>query len=406
MPIIDIEKIRSDFPALARVVHGKPLVFLDSAASAQKPKQVIEGVKDFYEQEYANVHRGLYLLSELATDRFEQARRSVAKFLKTPDEKEIVFTRGATEAINLVASTWGDTFLQAGDEVLISEAEHHANLVPWQILRDKKGIILKAFSVGDDGSYIKEEFEKLLSERTKLVAVTHMSNVLGTIFPVKDIINKAKEVGAKTLIDGCQGAVHLDIDVKDLDCDFYVFSGHKTYAPSGIGVLYGKYDLLCEMPPYQYGGDMVEKVTIEKSSFSPPPAKFEAGTPAIAQAVGLGLALEYMMNIGLDNISKYEHELTKYAMKKMSNIEGIRLIGTANNKGGVISFVMNEAHPADVSTILDHMGIAVRVGHHCARPIVQRMGVDATVRASFGMYNTFAEVDELVKGIEKVKSFF
>jgi cysteine desulfurase/selenocysteine lyase len=406
MADIDIKKIKQDFPALSKNVHGKKLVFLDSAASAQKPKQVIDGTKEFYESEYANVHRGLYLLSELATDRFEKARKSVAKFLGTPNENEIVFTRGATEAINLVASTWGKKFLKKGDEVLISEAEHHANLVPWQMLRDEIGIVFKVFKVADDGSYIKEEFEKQLSEKTKLVAVTQMSNVLGTIFPVKEIAKKAHEFGAKVLVDGCQGAVHSKIDVKDIDCDFYVFSGHKTYGPSGIGVLYGKYDILCETPPYQYGGDMVDDVSFEKTEFAPPPAKFEAGTPAIAQAVGLGIALEYMMSIGLENIEAYEKKLTEYATQGLSKIDGLRLIGTAKNKGGVFSFVMDCAHPSDISAILDQMGVAVRVGHHCAKPIVKRMGVEATVRASIGIYNDFEDIDMLIKALEKVKKFF
>ena len=405
MPINPYD-IKKDFPILEQKIRGKPLIFLDSAASAQKPRCVIDGLKNFYEQEYANVHRGLYYFSDMATSKYENARKIVAGFLKAKSEKEIIFTRNATESINLVAASFGRAFLKEGDEIIVSQAEHHANLVPWQILRDEKNLKLTIMPIADDGSYIEGSIEKLISEKTKLVAITHMSNVLGTIFPVKHIAKIAHNFGAKVLVDGCQAAVHLPVDVVNLDCDFYVFSGHKTYAPSGIGVLYGKYDILEKMPPYQFGGDMVSSVSYEKAEFHTPPARFEAGTPAIAQAIGLGIALEYMQKIGQEKIEAYEKELVEYAMAKLAQIDRLKQIGTAKGKSGVLSFVVDGIHSNDIATLLDQMGIAVRTGHHCAEPLVRRMGQNSTIRASFAIYNTKEDVDALYNGIIKAISFF
>lgn len=402
----DVYEIRKDFPVLGELINGKPNIFLDSGASAQKPLRVIKRMNDIYSHEYANVHRGSYHLSEMITSDYEKARRTVQKFLNAKSEKEIVFTRSATEAINLVASAWGRKNLKAGDEILISEAEHHANLVPWQALRDETGCTLKVFKIADDGSFIWAEFVKNLSDKTKLVAVTGMSNVLGTVFPIKEIIKEAHNHGALVLIDACQYVVHQKVDVQEIDCDFLAFSGHKTYGPSGIGVLYGKYDILASMPPYQYGGDMVAHVTYEKTTFDEPPARFEAGTPAIVQAIGLAEALDYMMNLGMENITAHEQNLTDYARQELSKIDGLKIVGTAENKGGVFSFAVDGIHAQDMAFILDKEGVAVRTGHHCAEPLVNRMGYSSLVRATFGLYTTKEDIDALVKAIKKAKTFF
>lgn len=402
----DINNIRQDFPILQEKVGGKPNTFLDSGASAQKPVCVINRMSNIYLHEYSNVHRGSYRLSEEITTYYEQARRTVAKFLNAQSEREIIFTRNATESINLIASTWGRKNLKKGDEVLISQAEHHANLVPWQMLRDELGFTLKIFAIADDGSFVWEEYEKLLSPQTKLVAVTGMSNVLGTIFPIKEITQAAHQRGALVLVDGCQYVVHQKVDVQDLDCDFLAFSGHKTYGPSGIGVLYGKLDILNAMPPYQFGGDMVNKVTYECTTFEEAPTRFEAGTPAIVEAIGLGCALEYMMNLGMDNIETHEQELVKYASQKLFEIEGLSLIGTSKNKGGVFSFVMKGIHAQDLAFILNKEGVAIRVGHHCAEPLINRMGQESVARASFGLYTNKEDIDRLIAALNKAKTFF
>lgn len=402
----NVENIRSDFPVLRRIINDKPNTFLDSAASAQKPQVVIDKIVDIYTKEYSNVHRGSYFLSEEITAEYEHARQKVQKFLNTKSDKEIVFTRNATESINLVSATWGRKFLTKMDEVLISEAEHHANLVPWQVLRDEIGFELKIFKINDDGSFNCNEFCNLLSGKTKLVAVTGMSNVLGTIFPLKQMIAEAHSVGAKVLVDGCQYVVHQPTDVQDLDCDFLAFSGHKTYGPSGIGVLYGKADLLNVMPPYQFGGDMVNVVTYQATTFDEPPARFEAGTPAIVQAIGLGTALEYMMNLGMDNIKAHEDELTAYMHKRLPEVEGLKEIGTAAGKGGVFSIAIEGIHPQDLAFLLDKEGVAVRVGHHCAAPLVRRMGYESLARASLGLYTNHADIDRFIAALQKAKTFF
>ncbi|MFV0626845.1 MAG: aminotransferase class V-fold PLP-dependent enzyme [Alphaproteobacteria bacterium] len=404
--MFDTQKIRLDFPIFSQKINGKPNVFLDSAASAQKPTAVIEAMKKAYLETYANVHRGSYFLSEESTQKYEEARKTVQHFINSKSEKEIIFTRNATESINLVASTWGKKFLKAEDEILISEAEHHANLVPWQALRDEIGFKLNIFKIANDGSYLEEEFLKLLSPKTKLVAVTAMSNVLGTVFPIQKICEQAHQVGAKILVDACQFAVHHKIDVQDLDCDFLVFSGHKTYGPTGIGVLYGKYNILLEMPPYQFGGDMVDVVTYQNTTYALPPARFEAGTPAIVEAIGLGEALKYMQNLGLENIMEQEKELTSYASKELSEVKGLIQIGTAKNKGGVFSFILEGIHPQDVAFILNKEGISVRVGHHCSYPLVKRMGYESVIRASIGLYSTKEDIDCLIAALLKAKTFF
>lgn len=402
----DVEHYRADFPILHKPTRGKPLVFLDSAASAQKPRQVTEGLKNFYETDYANVHRGAYALSERATTRYEGARETVRRFLGAGKAREIVFTQGATESINLVAATYGRRFLQPGDEVVISHLEHHSNIVPWQFLRDEKGIVIKVVPVGDDGEFLYDEFEKLLGPKTRFVSISHMSNVLGTVMPAKKIAAAAHAVGAKVLFDGCQAITHMPVNVRDLDCDFYVISGHKLYGPTGIGVLYAKEEILNAMPPYQGGGDMITSVTFEKSTWAPLPAKFEAGTPPIAQAVGLAAAIDYVTEIGLDRIGAHEQDVLRYATGRLSAIKGLRLIGTAPSKASVLSFTLDCAHPHDIATILDRSGVAVRAGHHCAQPLMQRFKVPATARASFGLYNTRAEVDALAQALETVREIF
>jgi cysteine desulfurase/selenocysteine lyase len=402
----DIERIRADFPILAEKVYGKPLVFLDSGASAQKPRVVIDAMTRMLEHSYANVHRGIYHLSQAATDQFEKARDTVARFIGTPDSREIVFTRNATEAINLVAYSWGQAFLKAGDEVLISHMEHHANIVPWQLLRDRIGIVLKVAPVNDAGELIWDEFVKLIGPKTRLVAITHVSNTLGTIVPVADVVQVAREKGVKVLIDGSQAVQHMRVDVKALDVDFYAFTGHKLYGPTGIGVLYAKAALLEAMPPWQGGGDMILSVTFEKTEYNDIPHKFEAGTPAFVEAVGLGAAIDYVQSIGLEAIAAHEHDLLAYATEKLQAINSLRIIGNAKDKAGVISFVLEGIHPHDIGTILDREGIAVRVGQHCAHPLMERFGVPATVRASFGLYNTRAEVDALCAGLQRVREIF
>lgn len=402
----DVNQIREDFSILGVKIHDKPNTFLDTAASAQKPKCVIDKIMQIYSSEYANVHRGSYLLSEEITASYEASRKTVQNFINASKSEEVIFTRNATEAINLVASTWGRKFLTKIDEVIVTEAEHHANLVPWQVLRDEIGFELKICKIREDGSFDWDDFCKLLSGKTKLVAVTGMSNVLGIPFPIKEIIKAAHNVGAKVLVDACQLAVHQKIDVQEIDCDFLAFSGHKTYGPTGIGVLYGKYDILNAMPPYQYGGDMVDVVTYQTTTFDLPPARFEAGTPAIVQAIGLAEALKYMMNIGLDNIFEHEHALTQYAIEQFSNIKGFNMVGKSPNKGGVFSFTVDGIHPQDLAFILDKEGVSVRVGHHCAAPLVRRLGYESLVRASLGLYNTKQDIDILCAAINKAKTFF
>jgi cysteine desulfurase/selenocysteine lyase len=405
-PVFDVEAVRRDFPILSREVHGKPLVFLDSAASAQKPRQVIDAERHIYEHEYANVHRGIHYLSQVATDRMESARDKIRAFLNAGKSSEIVFTRNATESINLVAASWGRKFLKAGDEIVLSEMEHHSNIIPWQFLRDELGVVLRIAPVTGEGEFRLDAFAELLNERTKLVAITHMSNVLGTIVPVAKVVRLAHDAGAKVLLDGAQAVTHIPVDVRALDCDFYVFSGHKLYGPSGIGVLYGKEELLDAMPPYMGGGEMIRSVTFEKAEWADLPHKFEAGTPAIAQAVGLGAAVDYVTALGLEAIGSHEADVLNYATQRLSAIEGLKVIGTAPGKASVLSFTMDCAHPHDIGTLVDRAGVAIRVGHHCAQPLMDRMGVAATARASFGLYNTRAEVDVLAGSLEAVTEFF
>ena len=402
----DVDRIRADFPILGREVYGRRLVFLDSAASAQKPRAVIDAESSVYENDYANVHRGVHYLSEHATTRFEGAREIVQRFLNAAHAHEIVFTRNATEAINLVAASYGRSKLSAGDEIIISELEHHSNIVPWQLLRDEKGIVLRIAPIGDDGELLMREFEKLLSPKTKLVAISHMSNVLGTVLPARDIAAKAHAVGAKVLFDGCQAATHQPVDVRALDCDFYVFSGHKLYGPSGIGVLYGKEALLDAMPPYQGGGEMIGRVTFEKSTWAPLPHKFEAGTPAIAQAIAFGTAIEYVSALGMDRIAEHERDVLTYATQRLSSLKRLKIIGTAPGKASVLSFTLDGVHPHDIATIVDRDGVAIRAGHHCALPLMERMGVPATARASFALYNMRSEVDALVEALEHAQGIF
>lgn len=402
----DVEKIRADFPALSLTVHGKPLIFLDSAASAQKPLCVLDAMRSQYLNEYANVHRGMYELSEKATLNFERARQKVRRFINAAGDKEIIFTRGATDSINLVAYTWGAANLKAGDEIILSQAEHHSNIVPWQILQERIGFRIKVVPVDDKGDFIFEEYLKLLSGKTKLVSVAHVSNVLGTVFPVKDIVRAAHGVGAVVLLDGCQAATHMPVDVQDLECDFYAFSGHKLYGPTGIGVLYGKLNILKEMPPFEGGGDMIKSVSFEKSVWAEPPARFEAGTPAIMQAVGLGHAIDYVSTIGMDAIDAHERQLCAEMQKEVGAIPGVRIIGNSDNKAAVVSFVADFAHPQDIAMVLDQEGVAVRTGHHCAQPLHERFGVSVSVRASLGVYNTESDIESFIRALHKVKRFF
>jgi cysteine desulfurase/selenocysteine lyase len=402
----DVEKIRADFPILKRKVHGHPLVYLDNAATSQKPQAVIDALVRYYEGENANIHRGVHYLSQIATEAFEQARETVRAFVNAARTSEIIFTRGTTEAINLVAQSYGRANMGAGDEVLITAMEHHSNIVPWQMLCEEKGAKLRVAPMNDEGELLLAEFEKLLGPRTKIVAVSHVSNALGTINPLKQMIAAAHSKGIPVVVDGAQAVPHLAVDVQDLDADFYAFSGHKMYGPTGIGVLYGKTALLEAMPPYQGGGDMISSVTFEKTTYNKLPHKFEAGTPDMAGVAGLKAAIEYMNGIGIAKIAAHEHELLNYATEVVGALPGVRLIGTAREKASVLSFVLNEVHPHDIGTILDQEGIAVRTGHHCAQPVMERFGIPATVRASFAVYNTKSEVDALARGIQKVHEVF
>jgi cysteine desulfurase/selenocysteine lyase len=401
----DVEKVRRDFPILDQKVHGKPLVYLDNAATTQKPRAVIEAIERYYRHDNSNIHRGVHALSERATEAYENSRAAVQRFLNAADPREIIFTRGTTEAINLVAQTYGRKHVGAGDEVLITAMEHHSNIVPWQILCEEKGARLRVAPINDRGELLLGEdgFEKLLGPKTRLVAVSHLSNALGTINPVRDLVRLAHARGIPVLVDGAQAAPRMTVDVQDLDCDFYAISGHKMYAPTGIGVLYGKTELLEAMPPYQGGGDMIASVTFEKTVYNRLPYKFEAGTPNIADTIALGAAIEYLQQLSLEQIERHEHDLLAYATQAVESIPGLTIVGTAREKAGVLSFTMDDIHPHDIGTILDREGIAVRTGHHCAQPVMQRFQIPATVRASFGLYNTRQEVDALVAGIHKVK---
>lgn len=403
--MFNAHSIRKDFPILARLIEGNRNIYMDTAASAQKPLCVIERLKEAYLEEYANVHRGSYRLSEKATENYEHARKTVAKFINAKSSEDVVFTRNATEGINLIAATFGATKLHAGDEVLLSRAEHHANLVTWQQWAQKTGATLKYFDLEEDGSFSTELFVKHLTEKTKIVAVTAMSNVLGTVFPIKEICSLAHKAGAVVLIDACQYAVHKKIDVQDFDCDFLVFSGHKVYGPTGIGVLYGKSDLLVTLPPYQYGGDMIDKVTYEKTTFALPPARFEAGTPAFVQAIGLEAALQYVMQFDFDEIERYEEELTRYTTDCLQAIHGLKILGTTPDKGGVFSFAVDGIHPQDIAFILGKEGVAVRTGHFCAEPLVNKLGYTSLTRASLGIYTTKEDVDDFIKALQKAKDF-
>ncbi len=402
----DVQRIREDFPALSQKVHGHPLVYLDNAATSQKPQVVIDELMRFYSEDCANVHRGVHMLSERSTAAYEGARETLRRFLNAASTREIVFTRGATEAINLVAQTYGRTNIGSGDEILISGLEHHSNIVPWQMLAEEKRAVLRVAPIDDRGEVILDQFEKLIGPRTKIVAVAHVSNALGTINPVAKMVEMAHRAGAVILMDGAQAVPHMQIDVKSLGCDFYVFSGHKVFGPTGIGALYGKAALLDAMPPWQGGGDMIRLVTFEKTLYNDLPYKFEAGTPNIAGAIGLGAALDYVTAIGLDRISEYEHELLVYGTEALSGVEGLRIIGTAKEKAAVLSFVLEGVHPHDIATILDRRGVAVRAGHHCAQPVMQRFGVPATSRASLAFYNTRQEIDALVQGLATAKEIF
>lgn len=402
----DVESIRADFPILSREVHGRPLVYLDNGASAQKPKPVLEAIRRAYEEEYSNVHRGLHYLSNLATENYEQARESIRRFINAPSADQIIFTRNATEAINLVAQSFGGMHIGEGDEIVVTIMEHHSNIVPWHFHRERNGAVLKFAPVSDDGEFLLDEFEKLLTPRTKMVAVTHMSNVLGTVVPAKEVVRMAHERGIPVLFDGAQAAVHMPIDVQDLDCDFYVFTGHKLYGPTGIGVLYARQEHLEAMPPYQGGGEMIGTVATDRITYAKPPHRFEAGTPAIVQAIGLGAAVEYVMGIGPERIRAHEADVLAYAQKKLGEINSLRQIGNAPGKGSIISFEMEGAHAHDISTIIDRSGVAVRAGTHCAEPLLARFGVTSTCRASFAMYNTREEVDVLAEALIKARDFF
>lgn len=401
-----VDDLKADFPALGQLVHGRPVCYLDSAASAQKPQYVIDAMNRVMTEHYSNVHRGVYSFGAKTSEAFENARTGVARFLNAASEKEIIFTRNSTEAINLVAATWGEAFLKAGDEIILTELEHHANIVPWYFLKEKKGVVLKVVPILPNGALDMTAYERLLSPKTKLVAVTHMSNALGTINSVEEIVSKAKAVGAKTLIDGSQAVVHLDVDVRKIGSDFYVFTGHKLYGPSGIGVLYGRYDVLSEMPPYQGGGEMIEQVTFDKITFKEPPYRFEAGTPAIVEAIGLGAAVEYMMGLNKAAVHAHENALLAAAEKGLSAIAGVKIYSQAPTRSSILSFGIGNVHPHDVATVFDQMGIAVRAGHHCAQPLMKVLGVTATVRASFALYNTMDDVKRLIEGVEKVKKLF
>ncbi len=400
----NVEKIRNDFPILANEVKGVPLVYLDNGASSQKPKQVIEAIDQYYLTENSNIHRGVHHLSQVATQKYEDAREKVRAFINARHVHEVLFTKGTTDAINLVASTYGRKFLKAGDEIIISTLEHHSNIVPWQMICEEKGATLKVIPINDAGEVDLDAYHKLLSERTRLVAITHVSNSLGTIVPVKDIIAKAHQYQVPVLLDGAQAVPHMKVDVQALDCDFYAFSGHKMFGPTGVGILYGKEALLNEMPPYQGGGDMIKTVTFEKTTYNDLPHKFEAGTPNIVGGIGLGAAIDYMHEIGLEQIQQYEAQLLAYATNQLLQIEGLRIIGTAQHKAGVISFLVAGTHPYDVGVILDQLGIAVRTGHHCTQPLMERFNIPGTARASLAFYNNKEDIDQLVAGVRKAVS--
>ena len=402
----DVTRIRQDFPLLRQSVNGHPLVYLDNAATSQKPQVVIDSLVDYYTTENSNVHRGVHTLSQMATEDYEGSRSKIRRLLNAEKDEEIIFVRGTTEGINLVAQTFGRQNIRQGDEIIISCLEHHSNIVPWQMLCDERGAVLKVVPINDDGELLMEEYEAMLGPRTKLVSMLQISNALGTINPAKQVVELAHSRGVPVLLDGAQAAPHMPVDVRDLDCDFYVFSGHKLYGPTGIGILYGKADMLNAMPPFQGGGDMIRSVTFEKTLYNDLPYKFEAGTPNIAGAIGLGAAVDYVTNIGLDRISAYEKGLLEYGTECLSSIEGLRLIGTAARKAAILSFVMDKAHPHDIGTILDSQGVAIRTGHHCTQPLMDRLGIAATARASMSFYNTRAEIDELVKGIDRVIEVF
>lgn len=402
----DINKVRKDFPILKRKIYGKNLVYLDNAATTQKPQSVIDAVVKYYSEGNANIHRGVHYLSQEATVAFEDARANIQEYINAKEKREIIITKGTTDSINLMAHSFGKKYINEGDEVIISALEHHSNLVPWQQLCKEKKASLKIVPVNDQGEFVFEEYIKMLNSRTKLVAVSHVSNALGSINPIKEIIEKAHEFNIPVMIDGAQGVPHLAIDVQQLDCDFYAFSGHKFYAPMGVGILYGKEKYLEEMLPYQLGGEMVDQVSFEKTSFNELPFKFEAGTPNVEAVLGLNAAVDYIKNIGIENIARYENKLLNYATQELKKIDGIRLIGEAANKAGVISFLIGDIHPFDAGTIIDHFGIAVRTGHHCAQPIIDHFKIPGTIRASFAMYNTIEEIDLLITAIKQVKTMF
>src|SRR5690349_20734621 len=401
----DVARIREDFPILVMQVYGKPLVYLDNAASAQKPKVVLDRIQQAYTSEYSNVHRGLHYLANAATEGYEGAREKVRAFLNAPRSEEVIFTRNATEAINLVAYTFARERIKPGDEIVLSIMEHHSNIVPWHFLRERHGAVIKWAPVDEDGNFLLDEFEKLLTDRTRMVAITHMSNALGPIVPIKDVVRLAHARGIPVLVDGAQAAVHLDVDVRDLDCDFYAVTGHKLYGPTGIGALYGKYEHLAAMPPFNGGGEMIREVFQDRVTYGEPPHRFEAGTPSIVQAIGLGAAIDYISSVGKDRIRAHEQELVTYAHERLRAINSLRIIGTAKGKGAIVSFEIKGAHPHDVATIIDRAGVAVRAGTHCVMPLLARYGVTATCRASFALYNTREEVDALAQALRKAQEF-
>ena len=404
--MFDINTIRNDFPILGRKVYDRPLVYLDNAATTQKPRSVVEAITDEYYNVNANVHRGVHYLSQQATDLHEEAREKVRRFINARSTSEIIFTRGTTESLNLVASSFCDEFMQEGDEVIVSVMEHHSNIVPWQLQAAKRGISIRVVPMTDEGELRLDEYEKLFTDKTKIVSVTHVSNVLGTVNPVDEIIRIAHEHGVPVMVDGAQSAPHFAVDVQTMDCDFFAFSGHKMYGPTGVGVLYGKEDWLDRLPPYQGGGEMIESVSFEKTVFERLPFKFEAGTPDYVATHGLAKAIDYITAIGMDNIQKHEHELTEYAMRRLAEVEGLRVFGTSARKDAVVSFLVGDIHHLDMGTLLDRLGIAVRTGHHCAQPLMLRLGIQGTVRASFALYNTKEEIDALADGVKRVSRMF
>jgi cysteine desulfurase/selenocysteine lyase len=401
--IVDFNQIRSEFPILEKKINNNKMVYLDSAASAQKPKQVIETLNKAYLETYSNVHRGLHWLSEQSTSKYEDVRKKAANFLGTADHNEIIFGSGATQLINLIANSWGRKFLELNDEIIITIADHHANIVPWQLVAQQTGAKIKAVPVDDNGNFNINDLEELITEKTKIISVPHVSNVLGTIFPVKEIAKLAHKVNAICVVDGCQGAIHLPVDVKDIDCDFYTFSSHKLYGPSGVGVLWGRSSILQEMPPFIGGGDMIDNVDIESSTYADPPHRFEAGTPPIAEVIAFGAAIDFVQAIGMDNIREHEQKILKTFTDKLEDVKGLRIIGNSISKSGVISFVFENAHPHDIATILDQKGIAIRAGHHCAQPLMKHFNVTSTARASIGIYTQENEVDDLIDGLNTVK---